>query len=227
MPLSTDYLLRLADIHRRKQPRAYLEIGVWSGRSLRLAGPNTLVIGVDPNPEITEELPRRVKLFRETSDRFFATRDVNGEFEGLPIELVFIDGFHRFEYALRDFINASRHCAADALIVLHDVLPHDARMAARERETQAWTGDVWKVIPALKRYAPKLRITTFETAPTGLCVISNLDPMDTGLRDNYDRIVGEFIDLDFNYFKAHGRALMNIVPDEADLIERLCETASI
>lgn len=226
MPLSTDYLLRLADIHRRKQPRTYLEIGVWSGRSLSLARPDTLAIGVDPNPEITEILPRRVKIFCETSDLFFATRDVNIEFDGLPIDLVFIDGFHHFEYALRDFINATKYCASDALILIHDVLPQDARMALRTRETEAWTGDVWKVIPALKKYAPKLQITTFETLPTGLAVINNIDPSDTTLLDNYDRIVREFIDLDFSYFKAHGRTLMNIVPDEAALIEQLCEATT-
>lgn len=224
MTLPTDYLSRMALIHRRKRPRTYLEIGVWSGRSLRLARPGTLAVGIDPAPEITEELPRHIRIFRETSDRFFATRDVNREFDGLPIDLVFIDGFHHFEYALRDFINATRYCAPDALVVLHDVLPHDARMAARTRETQAWTGDVWKVIPALQKYAPKLRVTTFDTLPTGLCVVSNLGPPDTALLDNYERIVGELIGLDFGFFEAHVRPAMNVLPDEADLIERLCGT---
>src|ERR1044072_1705742 len=149
MPLLTHYRSRLAHIHSRKRPRTYLEIGVWSGRSLSLAGPDTLTIGVDPDPQITEKLPQRVKIFCETSDQFFATRDVSREFDGLPIDLVFIDGFHHFEYALRDFINTSKCCAPGSLIVIHDVLPHDARMAQRTRETEAWTGDVWKVIPAL------------------------------------------------------------------------------
>jgi predicted O-methyltransferase YrrM len=221
MALSTDYLSRLDLIHRRKRPRTYLEIGVWSGRSLSLAGPDTLAIGVDPNPEITERLPPRARIFCETSDRFFATRDVHKEFDFLPIDLVFIDGFHHFEYALRDFINAARYCAPESLIVIHDVLPHDARMAERTRETEAWTGDVWKLIPALRKYVPRLQITTLDTPPTGLSLIGNIDSADTTLLDNYERIVSEFIDLDFDYFESRGRPEMNIIPDGLAEIERL------
>lgn len=194
---------------------------MWSGLSLALAGPETLAIGVDPNPEITEKLPRRARVICETSDHFFATRDVRHEFEGLPVDLVFIDGFHLFEYALRDFANAARYCTRDSLIIIHDVLPHDALMAQRTRASQAWTGDVWKAIVAIKRYAPQLHIRMLDTLPTGLSIISNIDPDDTTLGNNYDRIVSEFINLDFSYFESQGRLELNVIPDGPEALEPL------
>src|SRR5258706_5348979 len=48
--------------------------------------------------------------------------------------------------------------------------------AARERVDAFWSGDVWKLVPCLKKYRPDLSIHTIASAPTGLPVIRNLDP---------------------------------------------------
>ena len=56
LALLTTYLTRLAEIHGRRRPRAYLEIGVCAGRSLALAGADTTAFGVDPDPQVTETL---------------------------------------------------------------------------------------------------------------------------------------------------------------------------
>ena len=211
-PIATDYLRRLAEIHACLRPRTYLEIGVWSGRSLALAGGDTLAIGVDPNPEIAEKLSPSTRIFEESSDSFFALHDVESEFKGLPIDLAFIDGCHLFEFVLRDFANIARHCTTDSRIVLHDTLPQSALMAQRKRETRAWTGDVWKVVPCLRKYAPYLAITTIDVPPTGLTVVSNIGPGDTTIVEHFDRIIAEFMDLDFASFVL-ARDAFNIVPD--------------
>ena len=39
-----------------------------------------------------------------------------------------------------------------------------------------WSGDVWKVVVWLRRHRPDLRITTLDVAPTGLAVVTGLDP---------------------------------------------------
>jgi hypothetical protein len=135
------------------------------------------------------------------------------EFGGLPVDLVFIDGCHLFEFALRDFANAARFCTSRSRIVLHDTLPRSAVMAQRTRQTRAWTGDVWKVVPCLRKYAPYLEITTVDVPPTGLTVIGNINPLDTTLREHYDRLVAEFLELDFDYFDSQGRFEFNVVPD--------------
>ena len=63
----------LAAVHRRLQPRTYLEIGVSDGRSLVLSGVPS--IGVDPAPRVKVRLRADAKVVRSTSDAFFAKAD--------------------------------------------------------------------------------------------------------------------------------------------------------
>src|SRR5262249_35674270 len=99
------YAQLLERLHRHLRPRTYVEIGVETGAPLRLAQPGTRAVGVDPRPVIGFPLPDGARVFTESSDDFFARRDVRAELGGLPVELAFIDGMHHFEYALRDFMN--------------------------------------------------------------------------------------------------------------------------
>jgi hypothetical protein len=93
-----------------------------------------------------------------------------------PIDLAFIDGMHLFEFALRDFINVERYCEPSSVVVFDDMLPRDVDEAARERHTQAWTGDVFKLRDVLVALRPDLRLTVVDTEPTGLLIVSNLSP---------------------------------------------------
>ncbi len=56
-----------------------------------------------------------------------------------------------------------------------------------------WTGDVWRTALLLKRRRPDLRITVLDAAPTGLVLITNLDPHSTLLADNHDAFVAEMM----------------------------------
>ena len=132
----------LQELHMRLRPRTYLEIGVRDGGSLMLS--RTRSIGVDPEFAVVKELECAVQLVRATSDDFFARPDPISFFEGLPVDLVFIDGMHWAEFALRDFMNAERHVAPTGVVVLDDVLPRNVSEAARERRTGALAGDVYK-----------------------------------------------------------------------------------
>lgn len=123
--------------------------------------------------------------------------------------MAFIDGMHLFEFLLRDFMNIEKHCRKNSVIFLHDCIPSDPYIAARSTRDPIrdqsphkdwWTGDVWKIIPALKKHRPDLSITVLDAVPTGLAVISNLDPSSTKLDENYSSIVAEFIELDLAEF---------------------------
>ncbi|MFL6246061.1 MAG: class I SAM-dependent methyltransferase [Thermoanaerobaculia bacterium] len=219
--LPKTYLTRLAEIHGRRRPRAYLEIGVCAGRSLALAGADTNAFGVDPDPQVTETLGSGTSIFRDTSDRIFGDPGIVRELARHPLDLVFIDGLHLFEAALRDFLNAARYCAPDARIVFHDTLPHDAQMALRNRETQAWTGDVWKAVLALKRLRPYLEITTLDTPPTGLTIVGNIDPADRFDAEEVEVVARELMELGFRDFHSLGMAALNVVPDSVAAMERL------
>lgn len=201
-----NYIVVLGRLHAMLQPERYLEIGIRHGTSLAQA--RCASIGVDPNHRLAEEVLSNKPvgmIFRETSDDFFATRDPKALLGG-PLDMAFLDGMHLFEYLLRDVINTEPHCAPTGMLVLHDCLPTDVAMTRRQpryteeagpaRRPGAWAGDVWKLVPVLRRYRPDLRLTILDAPPTGLVLVTNLDPGNTVLKDNYQAILAEFLPLD-------------------------------
>jgi hypothetical protein len=162
-----------------------LEIGIRHGHSLSLA--KCSAIGVDPAPDLRFELGPRTRVVRSTSDEFFKDPLSKG-----PFDLIFIDGMHLFEYVLRDFINAERLAVTQAVAVIDDVLPNHPHQAARVRRTQAWTGDVWKIAPTLRKWRPDLKVVELDTAPTGLLFVAGLDPQNLILEENLGEILQAF-----------------------------------
>lgn len=187
-----NYLDALKHTHQALAPKFYIEIGCRKGNSLTLA--NCPSVGIDPDPEITCALPQPVQLFRETSDDFFCRRDL-GEIIRQAPDLAFIDGMHLVEFALRDFMNLEGHCAPHSVIIIDDVVPGDMAWASRTRETKAWTGDVYRLIPVLRKYRPDLEIAVFDANiahfSKGIAVISKLDPENGILHDAYDKIMAD------------------------------------
>ncbi len=187
-----DYLAHLRRFHETLRPRTYVEIGVDAGRTLSLARPPTRAIGVDPAArEGAAAFAAETRLFPTESDAFFA-RDAEAALGGAPIDLAFIDGLHVFEQALRDFIHVERRAARDSVVLFHDCLPLDRATASRTRATGFWTGDVWKIVPALAEHRPDLTLFVIPTYPTGLGVVTHLDSSSTELEDRFDAIVAEF-----------------------------------
>ncbi|TPK22357.1 hypothetical protein FJ872_07040 [Mesorhizobium sp. B2-5-9] len=172
-----NYLEALSLIHKTLRPRNYLEIGSRFGHSLALSEAPS--IGVDPDYEIKAPLKAPTRLFAETSDEFFK-RDV-ASLTGGPVDLAFIDGMHNAEFALRDFINCERVSHAQGVIVIDDVLPRDITHASRERNTQVWTGDIYKLVMILQKFRPDLVVETYDVEMKGLCVVSGLKPGDMTL----------------------------------------------
>ncbi|TGV77966.1 hypothetical protein EN792_047280, partial [Mesorhizobium sp. M00.F.Ca.ET.149.01.1.1] len=187
------YLEALSSIHRILQPRNYLEIGSRLGHSLALS--EVPSIGVDPDYEIRVPLTAPTRLFAETSDEFFK-RDV-ASLVGGPVDLAFIDGMHNAEFALRDFINCERVSHAQGVIVIDDVLPRDIAHASRERNTQVWTGDIYSLVPILRKFRPDLIVEAYDVETKGLCIVSGLKPGDTVLADAYRFIEAGILNGDY------------------------------
>jgi hypothetical protein len=173
----------LQALHEKTRPRTYLEIGIRTGRSLTLSRARS--IGVDPRFRIDNPIHCDVQLIKATSDVFFADGDPLAHFDGVPVDLAFIDGMHLSEFALRDFINIEPFMAHTGVIVLDDVLPRNGLEAARDRKTEPWTGDVYKVVEILRRRRPDLVVLLINTDPTGTAVVVGLDRASTILRDGY------------------------------------------
>ena len=209
-PLYDHYNL-LERLHDFLKPKTYIEIGLRQGKSFALARWSTISIGIDPAPDIQYPMPPGAKLFRMTSDAFFAAREMWVELDEATVDMAFINGKHLFEYTLRDFINLERYTTPDSTIFVHGCYPIDGTTASRERTTQIWTGDVWKLIICLRKYRPDLEITTIDVPPSGLGIIRNLDPDSTVLSQLLGDLYEEFIPLPYEH----------IAIDKADKLKRM------
>jgi hypothetical protein len=58
-----------------------------------------------------------------------------------------------------------------------------------------------EIVPTLIKYRPDLSISITDCAPTGLVIVSNLNPGDTILATNYDQILTEFKEMDREEFE--------------------------
>ena len=179
----------LAMLHQHLKPEFYLEIGVQRGRSLALA--QCAAVGIDPMPDVQTPLSANTTLMTVTSDAFF--KDQAPSVLKQAPDLVFIDGMHLFEYALRDFMHVERYSAPWTLAVIDDIFPNHPAQAERRRRTRTWTGDVWKLYEILKRYRPDLFLLPLDASPTGLLLVGGLDSNNRSLQHQYDSIVKHYV----------------------------------
>jgi hypothetical protein len=208
-----DYLKILDGAHKELKPKTYVEIGVEFGRSLQIAALNgALCLGIDPEPKI--KFPSEaVRIFALTSDKFFENYNLVQELRS-PLDLAFIDGMHKFEFALRDFLNLEKYSHPSTVIFVHDVFPLDEASSTRERRTFFWTGDVWRLILCLKKYRPDLIVQTLDCPPSGLGKITNLNPNSTEsiyLKNNINKICTEFLNYSFADLAPQKNLLLNVV----------------
>jgi len=183
------YLTVLANLHEALTPSLYLEIGVRHGHSLALA--RCPAVGIDPAPQLQENLIKKnAQIFTMTSDEYF-TKGHQHKLSQKP-DLVFIDGMHLFEYALRDFMQIERLAKPNTLLVIDDIFPSHPAQADRIRSTRVWTGDIWKLHRLLLEIRQDLFILALDTSPSGLLLVAGMDPENNLLWDNYNPIVKQY-----------------------------------
>jgi len=208
-------------IHQSLRPATYAEIGVHSGFSLAALQPHTLAVGIDPEPRGQDRWSPGCRIFPLTSTEFFANHDLRRILGGKPLDLALIDGLHLFEQALEDFCNLERYIAPGGLIAIHDTMPLDRRTSSRSRTTEFHTGDVWKIVPFLRRLRPELDMVTVTAAPTGLTLVRGLHP-----EYGHSRLLAhtpEFAALDFNYFERHRGEFLCTIPNHRPAVEAFCQ----
>jgi len=202
------YMQILERLHEVLDPASYFEIGTDAGRSLALSQCPSIAIDPDfdfVDPEVLRTIITKpaVSFFNMTSDAFFAAYDPSAIL-GRPIDMAFLDGMHRCEFLLRDFINVERHCKRNSVVILHDCVPAEEAITAREQPEGSiqtvlphrhnwWVGDVWRTALLLKRARPDLMITTLDAQPSGLVLITNLDPDSETLAQGYATYVARMM----------------------------------
>jgi hypothetical protein len=201
-----EYIPFLGRLHDHLAPETYLEIGTNTGSSLAAARCRSLAI--DPQFLLEVDVVANKEaclLFQMPSDRFFAKYDPRALL-GKTLDLAFLDGMHLAEYLYRDFVNVEKHCTRNSVILLHDCMPTDVYITLREMNSPLrtqfstrpgwWAGDVWKFIVLLKRLRKDLVIHAFDTPPTGLIAVTNLDPSSNTLSEAYFASLREIRSLD-------------------------------
>jgi hypothetical protein len=208
-------------IHEITQPERYIEIGIRHGYSLSLS-PNAKKIAIDPAySEVDMKFDvANTHFFKTTSDYYFQHNKIADIFEK-PFSLGYIDGLHKFEYALRDYINLEKSSGDDSIIIIDDVLPRTREEASREPSGGSWAGDVWKLILCFVEYRPDLaaRMIVAKSEPTGCLIITNPDKCNQALIKHYDEILSKYLHIDFPDFPDE-RVMKLAVPAE-DALKKL------
>ncbi len=157
-----------SELDRFEKPR-YLEIGIFDGLVFLHVEAQTKV-AVDP--QIRVPRLKRVRAARKPgvsfheipSDDYFARLEPTTEFD-----VVFVDGLHLYEQALRDTESALAHLAPGGVVLMHDCNPTSEAVAARDPEEakakghRAWCGDVWKAVVHLRATRKDLDVRVLDT----------------------------------------------------------------
>lgn len=215
-----DHVRLLRALHERVQPKFYVEIGVSKGVSISVARPSTESVGIDPMPQIGKRLPSNISIYTETSDAFFHAYEQRPQFAGRKIDMAFIDGLHLFEQALRDFVNVEKRATANGLIAIHDCIPFDEVASARDYHAPYWVGDVWKCLAILMDHRPDLQIEIVGAPPSGLVLVSKINPASRILDDKFDSLVRDYAPLRFVDWETSYAKRIQIIPSDAEAIGR-------
>jgi hypothetical protein len=163
---------RLNALARGIGAQTYVEIGVWMGDTFHnVEAP--LRVGVDPDPlfDWKASLGRNTHFHPVTSDRFFSS----GAAVPYRFDLAFIDGLHEYQQTLRDFLAVLAQSGPRAIWVIDDTHPSDFFSALPSQgqafngraqygnNSQAWHGDVFKVVFTLHDFFPNLSFCTIST----------------------------------------------------------------
>lgn len=209
----------LAFIHHALKPVSYLEIGVETGATLRLAQFSSIILGVDPDLSQVQKdaVVGRARLFSCTSDEFFDRQTPQSALNSQALDFAFIDGMHQFEFALRDFCNIEAWASSRTVVAIHDVLPILPIVATRERQTKFWVGDTWKTLWILLEHRPELTIHVIPTAPSGIAVIRGFGTSrrfaDAQLDAAFERFSSiDYPDLEPGTFPSHIPVVTNSIP---------------
>lgn len=221
------YLEWLEKLYHFLKPKNVIEIGVSQSASLARVPAPAIAIGVDPVPSVIYPLQTEAHIFAETSDDFFAKRNVRELLRGEPLSIGFIDGSHLFEQALRDFMNLEKFCGPNSVIMFHDTVPLDEVTQRRTPETHFSTGDVWKTVLCLKQHRPDLDLFTIATPPTGLTIVTGMNPSSTILAEIYDDTVADLLNLSFAAVENTLSSDLNLVPNDWNVVETRLKSRGI
>jgi predicted O-methyltransferase YrrM len=144
-------LVRLMEDVRELNPQTVLEIGTHRGGTLylwaRLARPDAILVSIDlpggrfgggyspfraPIYRRFAQQRQKLRLVRADSHRASTLEKTKRLFSGRPVDLLFIDGDHRYEGVKKDWEMYSPLVRPGGLIVFHDVAENYGETRVKE-----------------------------------------------------------------------------------------------
>ena len=162
------------------QPRRALEIGTARGGTLylvsKVAASDAVVISIDlpgggfgggypkwkiPLYESFAREGQRIHLIRENSHELSVLDQVRKVLTGEKLDLLFIDGDHRYEGVRTDFEMYAPLVRRGGLVALHDIVPHPL-------ESGCEVSDFWSEVKGSHRYSEIVNGTSQNRAGIGV-----------------------------------------------------------
>jgi hypothetical protein len=144
-------------------------------------------------------------FINKKSDDYFV---VNTE----KFDVIFIDGLHKYEQVLKDFINAWNCLNIGGYIVIHDCNPLTKDIAAPEPIVNEWCGDVWKLIADINMNYKDIKAVVIDT-DYGCGVVRKT--FDTVLEIEINK---EIEKLEYEYLEANRKEILNLITQEDFII---------
>jgi hypothetical protein len=153
----------------------YLEIGVYRGETFGAIHANRkIAVDVEFKFPWSNDNEKGETFFQMTSDEYFSKYSTR--IDGV----IFVDGKHTYEQALRDIENSLRVMTRRSVLLVDDCNPSTSDEAAPNDEIivshgASWCGDVWKAVTHVRATRADLMVRTHPDHP-GLAVITVGEP---------------------------------------------------
>jgi len=185
--------------------KSYLEIGVRRGETIaQIEASNR--IGVDPNLQLDRIAILKskgnldgVEFLEIPSDRFFQENT-------RTFDVIFIDGLHLYEQAIKDILNALNVLNEGGYIVVHDCNPMTEKAADRKQAKGIWSGDVWKSIYDIKINYPEIDYFVLNK-DYGLGILSKKNGNENNYVPKFDENISN---LDFSFLERNRNDILNL-----------------
>ena len=180
--------------------------------------PGTTAISIDPAPRIRYAVGSEARVFPLTSDEFFAHHG-DRELGDQRLDMGFIDGLHLCDIPATSS-RWRRSVTPGFVILMHDVYPIDLESAARGARPTCGRGTSGRP-SSPSAFRPDLQVTSLKVTPTGLGIVTALDPASTVLADRHEEIVDWMGNLDYSSTLDNKDSALNAVDADPRTVRRL------